>query len=330
MLKQEQATQFQELIDAAQTITIVQAENPDADSLGAATALAEILRETGKETHLYCATDVPKYLRYVPNWEHVAQDYTQSDLVILVDCSAESLIEKALEHIPRDTNWIALDHHRESAGLSFAALSINDPNYIAASQLVIELAQTLELSINKDAATSAIYGIMGDSLGLSSTGTTPRTFRVVAELLEMHDLNNGELDAARRELSKKSHKIFNYKQELLRRVEFHFDNTLATVEIPLEEIKEYSDQYNPGALFIEEMRSIEGLQVAIAFKVYDDKITGKLREIYNAPICDAIAEQFGGGGNPYAAGFKVQDTSISELKPQVLKAFYEALQKASA
>ena len=43
-------------------ICVIQAENPDGDSLGSAVALDYILSD--KEISLYCPVDVPKYLRY--------------------------------------------------------------------------------------------------------------------------------------------------------------------------------------------------------------------------------------------------------------------------
>jgi len=42
-----------ELIDEAKKIIVIQAENPDGDSLGSALALEEILGDLGKEVSLY-------------------------------------------------------------------------------------------------------------------------------------------------------------------------------------------------------------------------------------------------------------------------------------
>jgi nanoRNase/pAp phosphatase (c-di-AMP/oligoRNAs hydrolase) len=51
------------LIDAAKSIVVIQAENPDGDSLGSAVALEEILGDLGKDVSLYCPDEIPKYLR---------------------------------------------------------------------------------------------------------------------------------------------------------------------------------------------------------------------------------------------------------------------------
>ena len=85
--------------------------------------------------------------------------------------------------------------------------------------------------------------------------------------------------------------------------------------IPFEDIQEYSDEYNPNILILEELRMVEGVQVAISMKTYPDgKLTGKIRT--SAPIAHEIAGYFGGGGHPYAAGFRVYedyDEVIREL-----------------
>lgn len=53
-------------------ICIIQAENPDGDSLGSAIALDYILQNT--KNSLYCPVDIPKYLRYFPDWSRVTND----------------------------------------------------------------------------------------------------------------------------------------------------------------------------------------------------------------------------------------------------------------
>lgn len=327
MITSQQTEKLQKLVEAAQVITIVQAENPDADSLGTSTALTEILSAQGKEVHNQCSVEIPKYMRYIPGWEHVETTYEKSDLVIVVDASAKSLLQKSLEIIPNDIPWVTLDHHKTQTDIDFLELGINDSDYPAAALVLYDIASQLNWEINKTAATALIFAIQGDTLGLTSVATQPDTMRAVADLLESHDLNIGELEAKRRELSRKPLKVIEYKQKLMQRTELHFDNALVTVEIPLEEIKEISDLYNPAALFMEEMRVAEEVRLALAFKVYDDRITGKLREINDAPFCDKLAGAFGGGGHPYAAGFKVHDRTIEELKPEVLKKFYELLEE---
>ena len=115
-----------QLIDDASRILIIQAENPDGDSLGSALALEEILGDLGKDITLYCDVEVPKYLRYIQGWDRVTQDFdTSADLAIIVDTSSDTLIGKALEisgarHFLETHPVLVIDHHVETdSTLSF-------------------------------------------------------------------------------------------------------------------------------------------------------------------------------------------------------------------
>jgi len=83
------------LITDAKKIIVIQAENPDGDSLGSSLALEEILGDLGKEVTLYCPIEMPKYLRYIKGWDRVTAAFDQTaDLAILVDTGADILISK--------------------------------------------------------------------------------------------------------------------------------------------------------------------------------------------------------------------------------------------
>ncbi len=62
---------IQNITDQAENIVIIQADNPDADSLASALALEQILGDMGKKVHLYCGVSIPSYLRYLEGWDRV-------------------------------------------------------------------------------------------------------------------------------------------------------------------------------------------------------------------------------------------------------------------
>ena len=162
----------------------------------------------------------------------------------------------------------------------------------------------------KTVAEYLIAGILSDTLGLTSASTTSELYREVADLLD-YGINIAEFEEHRRDFMKKSQRILNYKADLIKKIEYFLDGRLATVHIPWEEIQEYSDEYNPNVLILEELRLVEGVEVAVCFKTYPDgKITGKIRT--STPIADKIASFFGGGGHPYAAGVRTYDLSYDD------------------
>jgi phosphoesterase RecJ-like protein len=165
---------------------------------------------------------------------------------------------------------------------------------------------------------------MSDSLGLTVQNVTAGTYFTTGKLAEL-GANNSEIEKRRREHMKKSAEILKYKGVLLERIEYFLDDKLAVIRIPWEEIKEYSDQYNPSVLVLDEMRYVENVEVAIAIKTYPDgKLTGKIRS--NLPVSQAIAGFFGGGGHEYAAGFRVYE-SIDTIIPELLNATNKAIEE---
>jgi nanoRNase/pAp phosphatase (c-di-AMP/oligoRNAs hydrolase) len=80
-------------------------------------------------------------------------------------------------------------------------------------------------------------------------------------------------------------------------------------------------------LILDDMRLAKNTNIAIAFKVYKDgKVTAKLRANYGRAIAGKLAEHFGGGGHPYAAGFKIMsDKSYADIKNDTIKVATELL-----
>lgn len=319
-----------QLIESAKKIMVIQAENPDGDSLGSAMALEEILSDLGKDVHLYCDVEMPKYLRYINGWDRVTQDFdTSADLVIIVDTTSETLISKALaingaRHFLESHPVLVIDHHTETETTLQFDHTILAEEAVATSEIIYKLAAQFGWQITIQAAEDMLIAIMSDSLGLTTQNVTASTFHTVGELVAL-GAHNSVIEARRRESMKKSPEILAYKGRLLERIEYSLDGQLATVHIPWDEIAQFSDQYNPSVLVLDEMRLVIGVKIAIAFKTYPDgKLTGKIRS--NTPIAEQVAGFFGGGGHKYAAGFRVfesYDKIMSELISATDKALTE-------
>lgn len=318
----------------AQKIVVIQGENPDGDSLASSLALEELLGEQGKDVVLYCAIDMPKYLRFLSGWDRVVNDFPfDADLAIIVDTAAEALLEKALgtrsiRSFLESHPVVVLDHHGEASDeeeqndLAFPHEFILSRAAAATGELIYDIAKTLGWNVTPLSASMLYSSIAADTLGLSTESVTHGTYQTMADLVK-HGANPYEIENARRELMKKPADILAYKGELISRVEYSLDGALATVHIPWEDIQEYSDRYNPSILVLDEMRLVEGVQVACAIKTYPDgKLTGKLR--CNLPVASAIAGYFGGGGHNYAAGFKVHET-YDQIMRELLTATEKAL-----
>ena len=321
-------SKFTEFLQGKEKICVIQAENPDGDSLGSAIALDYLL--DGKEVSLYCPVNIPRYLHYFADWSRVTNEFDyKADGYIIVDTAAKVLLSRLLDDTAIKNRLYAapvlvIDHHETPDDLDFVHEAIIEARP-SCTEVIYRIAKDQGIEINQPAAEAIFQGLLSDTLGLTSVAVTAETFEIAADLTRL-GATIAELEDRRREFMKKSPRILDYKADLIKRIEYHLDGELATVHIPWDDIREYSDEYNPNVLILEEMRLVEGVKVAVAIKTYPDgKVTGKIRCGSEAMIADKIAGYFGGGGHPYAAGFRTYDTTYEEVIADLVKILPEML-----
>lgn len=319
---------MQAIIDAiaqAQHVVVIQADNPDADSLGSALALEHILGDQGKEVLLYCGVHIPDYLHYLSGWDRVVDTLpSQFDASIIVDASTYTLLEKLDQS--GQLSWvkakpcIVLDHHATvERKIDFTSLQLVDGAAASTGEVIFRLALEANWTVSPQAADALMASILGDTQGLTNELTKPSTYRTMADLCDL-GANRPKLEDLRRDYSKMPQKIYHYKSQLIANTVFSADGKIALVHVPQNEINEYSPLYNPAALIQFDMLQVRGVALAIVLKTYDDgRITAALRANTGHPIAAKLAEHMGGGGHDYAAGFKITDgRSYEEVKNECL------------
>jgi phosphoesterase RecJ-like protein len=331
----DDADKIAQIIGGAHRIVIMQADNPDGDSLGSALAMEQILGDMGKEPYLYCGVHVPDYLHHLPGWDRVSNELpAQFDATVIVDTSADSLFGVLNDSAGRQQvgkkPCVVLDHHQVEPDIPYATVVLS-PQAVATGEVLYELARQLEWPVNLEAGKMLVASIMADSLGLTSEGTSARSIHIVGELVES-GVSIAELENNRRELMRKSAELTAYKGELLQRIEYFADGRIAVIHIPWPEIERYSHAYNPSMLVIDDMRFTTGVDVAIAFKTYPDgKVTAKIRCNFGKTIAADMARHFGGGGHPYASGFKIEGgRDYQDIKQESVEVAARLLDELSA
>ncbi len=325
------ADQIKQIIAASQKILIIQADNPDADSLASALALESILHELDKEPILYCGIDMPQYLKYLPGWDRVEREVpAQFDASIIVDTSAMSLLDQLQNS--GNQGWVAsrpvivLDHHAGvECDIPYATVVINDSSKVSTGEVIYDLAKQLEWPLPLQAQEFIMTSILADSMGLTTENSSAQTYRVMAELVEA-GVSRPKLEEQRRAFNKMPSAIFSYKAQLIQRTEFHADGKLVLLTIPQQEINDYSPLYNPAPLIQPDHLQTEDVLISIVLKSYDSgRITAAIRCNQDAPIAAQLAEHFGGGGHKHASGFKLEGRPLNEIKSECIQKATELL-----
>jgi phosphoesterase RecJ-like protein len=328
---------IKEAVEKSKNILIIQADNPDGDSLGSALALEQILGDLGKQPDMYCGVEIPYYIRYMDGWDRVSKTIPKDvDLSIIVDTSASLLLEQ-LDKTPEKSRVVSkpvivLDHHiNVTCDIAYATTVCNGSDFVSTGELIYEIAKQLSWPLNLESKEFITQSILSDSMGLASDATTANTYRRLADMID-GGVNRTKLEESRKALSKMQQSVFQFKASLIERTEFYGDNSeIAVVTIPEEELYTVGTLYNPAPLILNEVTMVENVLVGIVLKRYSNKITGAIRCTDNAGIAHKLAENFNGGGHPYAAGFKIENSNddFGDIKCQVINKAKELLESNS-
>jgi len=331
------AEEIANIITESNHIVIIQADNPDADSLASALALEQILEETGKQTSLYCGVDMPGYLKYMDGWDRVSSLLPSDfDCSIIVDTSTLSLLERLTEsgdiNRLKSKKCIVIDHHKETDNnIGFAEVVLIDSDKSSTGDIVYHLAIVNNWPLDKYSAEYIMNSILGDTQGLTNEHATSETYTTMADLIKL-GANRPALEESRRKLNKMEPEIFRYKADLISRTEFYDDGRIAIVVISHDEIIKYSPLYNPNALIQPEHLQTTGVGISIAMKHYPDgKITGSIRSNSGNPVAGKLAEFLGGGGHAHASGFKITNgQKLEDVKKKTVAKCIEYLEQLKA
>jgi phosphoesterase RecJ-like protein len=334
--------QLKKLVEAAQTILILQPEKPDTDSLTSILALEQILGDINKEVILYCQDALPKYINYFEGADRVRDDFPKHfDLAILVDTGGPQQIARTLEKHGSSLSkkpFAVIDHHANRSPLPFDVLEIIDTAATSTCETVVKLAEELGWKINQSAANLLIPGILADTRNFSIQATSPETLETVAKAMRW----GGDIYKSHQDYwaaSALTPDLLAFKGRLLGRMEIFCDGKIALVTVTPEELRTYAEAHDPADLVIYDLQNLQGVACAVVMRNYDSALTGnkiKVSTRARMPVAAKTCEKFGGGGHDRAAGCQINDRPIAEAKQDFVAALcqnikdYEALQHANS
>ncbi len=304
---------------------------PDADAVGSAFALRELLFAMGIPAMCACVDEVPERLRFLS--EHAqgsvlldAEMGLDHERVISVDSASPQQLGALFERLRRDVD-LMIDHH--AMGTVYADHYI-DPTASATGEIIYEIAERLrergDLSEIPHRVYEAVYAaICSDTGSFRFANVTPKTFCIAAELLEA----GVEGDQIARNLYEaKSPKQIKAEGEAARRLLIHDGGLFASTTIP------YSSKYSlmladeDMETIIDIPRSVRGVEVAFAIKQPEQ--TGAFRVSMRSSgdfDVSAVCALFGGGGHKRASGCSLEAANIDEAERTVLAAVREEWKK---
>jgi phosphoesterase RecJ-like protein len=288
---------------------------PEGDAIGSELALKFMLEQLGKEAWTANRDLVPPSLRFLPGADEMLHPtQLRSDEIevwCIVDCGDLSRIgEDALKLLRDGQIVINIDHHHRDNP------RFGHVNFVkeaaSTTQLLYELAPHLEVTITPQIATCLYTGIIADTDSFRNSNVTREVLEMAAQLLS-YGVNTREIAVnlyERRSLAEL--KLLGYVLQSAQ-----ITDGIIWSSIPTSVFRETNTTVADTERLVEELRSVEGIEVAVLFKELENgKIKVSLRSKGRAAV-NLVARAFGGGGHEQAAGCVIPG-ELEEVQERVL------------
>jgi phosphoesterase RecJ-like protein len=320
-----------ERIRAAREVLTVCHENPEADALGSALALALAVEELGGRATPVCADVVPMMYGFMPRIDLFRQDPEPGrsyDLIVVGDCGDLQRIGPVLARNAElfgRVPIVNIDHHISNTG--FGAIDWVDATAAATCEMDTLLMPALGVQL--DAAQGAIAanlmaGLVIDTANFQHPNTTPRTLRVAAELLSVGAPLSDTARLLYRTKPDRQLKLFGL---VLGRLEEELDGRLVWSAL-------YEPDYDLTGATVQDTEGISDLlsqsdsgELVIMFRQMGERTKISVRTREGGQDAALLTGQFGGGGHARAAGATI-DAPIDQAISTVLAAARRTLTSA--
>jgi phosphoesterase RecJ-like protein len=320
-----------EVLDALyqhQRILCVSHVSPDGDAYGSLLGMGWLLRQLGKQPVLAMQDKAPREFQHLPGISAILPASAVGlhyDLMVVLDTSSLDRVGTVYrpEHHGR-IPLMVIDHHVTNA--HFGQINWVMPTCAATCQMLVYLADALQIPLTGPLAECLLTGIVTDTLCFRTSNTDAAVMEAALRLMKG---GANLLDVTQRALPQRSMALFRLWGMLFSHLTL--EEGVIWTTISQEELKRAGDLSTDGQLSSMLITAVEADISATFTEKSDEKGRPKVECSFRAkPGFDVakVALAFGGGGHPAASGCTLPG-SLAEAIPPVLAALKAARRQPS-
>jgi len=296
--------------------------NPDADAIGSEIAIAEILKQLGKNYKIINSSKTPYNLKFIDGDEEIKRFdeevhkniFKDFDAAIFLDLNFLNRTARMEDYFRNFTGVkICIDHHSNPE--DFTENSFIDENRSSTGEMIYDLISCCDsLKMNEQIALSLYAAIMTDTGSFRYSKTNSTLHKKIAKLLKYN--------LKPEEIYDKIYAQYEFSRNKLLGEALHTIAITNSGKVSYMTITQKSLQ-NSGAVesdvdgFVNYALVTKGVGIGILFFELKDGLKISFRSKGKIPV-NKLAEEFGGGGHLNASGTRLFNISLNEIMPKVL------------
>jgi phosphoesterase RecJ-like protein len=288
-----------ELINKYDTLILHRHYRPDGDAMGSQIGLKHLLLKNYPNKKVFVVGDEAKFFSFMEDsqMDEIPDEAYRDALAIILDCGSAHLISD--DRYTKAAATARMDHHIFTGTIADA--EVVDTSFESCCGVVTALALEAGWEITPLAAKSLYTGMVTDSGRFRYDGTTARTFRLAAALLD----TGFDPTSVFRPLYADDFESKKLKAQFILKIQFTAKR-VAYIYTDREEMKQLNkDLFTVSRAMVNTMADIRGADIWVNFTETDQGVACELRSsLYNI---NPIAVKYGGGGHAKASGCTVAD-----------------------
>lgn len=305
-------------IERANHIVVISHINPDADSLGSASAIYTYILKLHKKVSWFCATkNINQRFLFLPWSEKIRSSFPSSaDLAISLDCGSSDRLGIDLE-----CDLINIDHHQSNS--EFGEYNLVDLRCISTTEVLYNFFRNNDISINPKMATAIYAGLLDDSNGFLDDKVDGTIFALAKELIEI----GADYRLCNRFIMKyQTLGAFRLKAIMHKNMQLFYDARVAVFCVSSEDMTACGAVGEDCESSLEEALWLPNVEVSLLLRQNSDlSIKCSLRTSSKVDV-GRVALHFSGGGHKSRSGFNIHDCmALESAKEKILKLIYEEL-----
>jgi phosphoesterase RecJ-like protein len=321
-------------IKKAKNILLLTHKGPDIDAFSSMLLMYKSIREIYPEKQItmkarqYPSSKLPlmKELTVLQKEDSIKPE--GEDLIIITDSSLWKLCQEEGDTI-RESNApvFFIDHHRTDIDEEERKdqFFINESRSSATEQVYITLQRIFgdKFKVDDDAAALVQYGIISDTGRFLFDLTTPETFRVFAEVMEIYRVDVEDFEYRSAKFPREATDVVI---EYLKTLTIEGDMAYMYISQDIIDQRGFEKQaVNEAFVFLKDkyLRFIQGVHWGFIVKpMFNDENEWSIsfRSTKGYQDVEVIAKELNGGGHEYASAVKIKANTVDEILDTVLNA----------
>lgn len=312
------------IIENYNNFLIVTHNNPDGDAVGSVLALKLYLEKKGKKTTTILPSSPVDTFSFLPKFQDLiifngdSSIFNQEfEVVFILDLNIETRLKTIQNYVVNlNIKKILIDHHIENK--FFTDIVLTDPEASSTGELIWKLiTQDKNFEISQDIATALYTAILTDTGGFRFNNTNTNALFIASELTKYGAVPNRIYDKIYNTNSIKRYKLLG---KALSSIESYQNDEIVILYLYEKDFKELDATEADAENFSDYLLTIKNSKVGLLFTENPDKnevhISFRSKEGFSIR---KLAMQYGGGGHNQAAGTRIKNKKIDDVKNEIIK-----------